>query len=132
MIQSDEGKKEEANDDREYPEENPQRTEQYDGEDPNVAEQLSGAITHAGVENDRLIIRLNIDQYLEGGECGLVIKQNGAIIHEEVTGIVSNVTTATCEGFDLPVGLVGNGHFDIVVSISANDKNGIITGEVDI
>ena len=44
---------------------------QYDGENPNSAEELSGVITYAGFNDNGLMVRVNIDQYLGDGECKL-------------------------------------------------------------
>ena len=108
------------------------KTVQYDGEDPNELEELSGAVTHAGVAGDNLMIRVNIDQYLEEGSCELELARDGATIYNSMTGIVGNVATATCEGFDVPVSEVGGGEFEIIINLDAGGKVGVIRGEVSI
>lgn len=108
------------------------KVEQYDGEDPNDSDELSGAITYAGVNDDRLIIRVNIDQYLNIGECKLDVKRGDVVIHEEVVEIVDSASTASCAGFDVPVELVGGGMADIEIHLDSGDKTGLIKGEVDI
>ncbi|MDO4746776.1 MAG: hypothetical protein Q4A70_00305 [Candidatus Saccharibacteria bacterium] len=106
---------------------------QYDGDDPNTAEQLSGAITHAEVSGESLMIRVNIDQYLEEGECELkLLDSSGTIIYSDLTVIMGNVATSTCEGFDVPVSEIGSGITEIRVGLSAGEKSGEIRGEVDI
>lgn len=108
------------------------KTVQYDGDDPNSAEKLSGAVTYAGVAGDNLMVRVNIDQYLEEGTCELNLVRNGATVYDSKVGIVGNVATATCEGFDVPVGEVGGGLMEIVINLSSGSKSGIISGEVNI
>lgn len=105
---------------------------QYDGEDPNSAEELSGVITYAGFNDDRLMIRVNIDQYIDDGECRLDLMRGGVLIHEEVTGIVGNVSTASCDGFDVPVDIVGEGAVEIEIHLDSDGKTGIIKGEADV
>ena len=105
---------------------------QYDGGDPNDGNELSGVITYAGVNGDYLMIRINIDQYLESGECVLRVLSGGNLIHEEVTGVMIGASTASCDGFDVPVELIGSGMFDIVVDLEADDKSGTIRKEVEI
>ena len=77
-------------------------------------------------------MRLNIDQYLEDGECRLFLKRSGNVIHDEVTGVVGNAMTATCEGFDIPIDGIGSGQVSIEVMVSSGEKSGTITGAVDI
>ena len=53
---------------------------QYDGEDPNMAEELSGALTYVGVSGNNLLIRVNIDQYLSSGTCRLELNRGGQVV----------------------------------------------------
>lgn len=109
------------------------KVEQYDGEDPNMSESLSGAITYAGVVDESLMIRMNIDQYLEEGRCELSLVKDGATIYNSVANVVSNVTTATCEGFDILMGELGEtGLIEIKINITAGNKTGVVWGEVGI
>lgn len=103
---------------------------QYEGEDPNAGEALTGVVTYAGVNGDALMVRVNIDQYLSSGECKLVLMQNGASVYSGAAGIVSSAATATCEGFNVPVAGLPGGELEIVVYLAANGKTGEIRGEV--
>ena len=89
-------------------------------------------MTYAGVVEDKLMIRINIDQYLEVGECALSLTRNGENIYSSSTGIISNVTTATCEGFDVPAAGLGQGNIEIEINITSNGKSGLIRSEVSI
>ena len=102
----------------------------YEGGDPNKNEQLTGAITYAGVNGGVLMIRVNIDQYLDGGTCNLSL--NGNMAYNDVANIVSNASTATCEGFDVPVNALSSGYYRITIGLSTNDRSGTIIGEVNI
>ena len=104
---------------------------QYEGEDPNEREDLTGVVTYAGVNGNNLMIRVNIDQYLNGGSCELSLMQD-SVVYSDTANIVSSAATATCEGFNVPINGLGKGNYKIVIKISSGDKAGIINGEVDI
>ena len=103
----------------------------YEGEDPNEKEDLTGVVTYAGVSGEYLMIRVNIDQYLDGGSCELSLEQNG-VTYSEVVSIAGGATTATCEGFNVPVSRLGAGGYQIKIKISSGEKTGTINGEVNI
>ena len=105
---------------------------QYDGDDPNGAEELSGTVTYAGVSGDILVIRVNIDQYLEGGECVLNLVRNGDSVFSGSTRIVGGPSTSTCEGFDIPVSGLGGGEVQIVITMNSGGKSGTIRGEASL
>lgn len=105
---------------------------QYEGDNPNKAEDLSGVVTYAGVNNDKLVIRVNIDQYLSNGSCELNLMRNGDIVYSNKANIVSSASTATCEGFDVPVNAVGSGNTEISIKLNADERSGLIRGEVNI
>ena len=109
-----------------------ERVVQYDGEDPNQADDLSGVVTYAGVVDGTLMIRVNIDQYLESGNCELTLTQGGANIYNSIANIVGGPSTATCEGFDVPLGELGGGDIQININLSADERHGTIRGEANI
>lgn len=108
------------------------KTKQYEGEDPNKAAELSGAVTYAGVNGDKLTIRVNIDQYVKNGACSLGLRREGMNIYSAEARIINNATTSTCEGFDVPVAGLGSGDTVIVIYLNSEDKTGEIHGEVRI
>ncbi|MBR2725705.1 hypothetical protein IKE87_00320 [Candidatus Saccharibacteria bacterium] len=105
---------------------------QYEGDDPNEAEELTGVITYVGVSDGKLMIRVNIDQFLDSGECGLGLRQSGMNVYNTSARVVSNASTATCEGFDVPLSQVGTGSTHIIITVKAGEKTGTIEGEVTI
>lgn len=105
---------------------------QYDGNDPNEAEELSGTVTYAGVRGNALMIRVNIDQYLENGECSLSLVRDGSSIYDDKAKISSGPSTSTCEGFDVPTSEVGDGDVQIVITIDSGEKKGTIRGEIEL
>lgn len=109
------------------------KIEQYDGDAPNVYDSLSGVITYAGVAGNKLIVRVNIDQYLEDGRCELSLLKNDMVAYSSAVNLIPDVTTSTCEGFDVPLADLGeNGLVKIKISIASGDKSGVIWGETNI
>ena len=107
------------------------KVEQYEGANPNLAEVLSGAVTYAGVSGDTLMIRVNIDQYLESGKCELNLLKGGSIVHSSTVEIVGGPSTASCAGFDVPVAGLDGG-YEILVKLESAEKKGIIRGEFNV
>lgn len=125
-------KKPEKNDSNQVEEVMKQDVKQYDGESPNVAEVLTGVITHATVSGEKLVVRVNIDQYLESGTCTLSVKQGENAVYKDVARIVNSAVTATCEGFDVPVAGLSNGEVQIAIDLESGDRTGKISGAVQI
>lgn len=94
-------------------------------------QEYSGVINYAAVNGDKLMVRVNIDQYAGNGTCELTLKQNGSELYRATASIADVVSTATCEGFDVPLAEISaTGEMDIVVKISASGKSGTINGKV--
>lgn len=102
----------------------------YEGADPNKGEELTGVVTYGGVNGDTLMIRVNIDQYLDSGVCELSLEGSG--MYSDTANIVGNAATATCEGFNVPMGELGPGAYQIVIRVNSGEKSGIIRGAVEI
>ncbi len=106
------------------------KVKQYEGEDPNREEELSGWITSSVVSNGMLRIRVNIDQYLASGTCTLNLINGGTTVYTGQVAISPSPSTSTCEGFDVSTENLGSGTVDIYITLSSGDKTGTITGEV--
>ena len=104
----------------------------YEGDDPNKKTELTGVITYAEVSGDFLMVRINIDQYLSRGQCKLDLIRDGVIVHEEEAAIINSAATATCEGFNIPSNSLDTGDYKIVIKLSSDMKEGMISGEVKI
>ena len=107
-----------------------QKVPQYDGESPNKSETLTGLITYADVVNDELVIRINIDQFLQSGNCNLTMSRNGVTHYSQSVGIQESVTTSTCDGYKIPVSELPKGDFVVEISLDSEGKSGKITGRV--
>lgn len=106
------------------------KVEQYDGEDPNKKAEITGVITYAGVSGDNLMIRVNIDQYLNSGTCSLTLRQGGGNAYSATASVIDAASTSTCEGFNVPVSGFPAGTYNIIIYINSGDKTGEISGEV--
>ena len=107
--------------------------EKKDDEPEQKAEEYTGIINYAAVNGDTLVVRVNIDQYAGSGTCELSLKKNGGVVYTATAPVADVVSTATCEGFDVPVSQVGaSGEIDIVVTVNADGKSGVISGRATI
>ncbi len=100
---------------------------QYSGEDPNVAEELSGAITYTGTSGDTLIIRVNIDQFITDGICTLNLTGSNTS-YVEAARVIDAASTSTCEGFNVPLSLINDKNVQISIEVKSDGKQGTITG----
>ena len=105
---------------------------QYEGGDPNELDNITGVVTYAGVSGNDLMVRVNIDQYLNSGECMLLLSTAGNIVYSNVARVIDSAATATCEGFNVPMYLLESGHYNITVEVTSGDKKGTISGEVNL
>ncbi|MBQ3352794.1 hypothetical protein IJG89_00355 [Candidatus Saccharibacteria bacterium] len=108
------------------------KIKQYEGEDPNGAEKLSGVVTYAGAAGEKVLIRVNIDQYLENGKCILNIINDRQVVYEDTVNIIDSATTSTCEGFDIPSTELSNDSYEITIKIESSGKTGTIKGNLSI
>lgn len=110
-----------------------EEVKQYDGDDPNKAEELTGVISYVGVSGGSLIVRVNIDQFLAGGSCKMALVKDGNIIYNKTAVIVSSVSTSTCDGFTVPVSEIsGKDKLTLEVTLESDNKYGKMVGEVTI
>ena len=105
--------------------------EKYDGSNPNDSPSLTGAINTARISGEMLIIRVSIDQYLSSGDCSLSLTSENDVF-ESSSPIISDVSTSTCEGFDIPVSSLKSGNYSININLSSGEKFGVIMGEVSL
>ena len=106
---------------------------QYDGENPNETNELSGVVTYAGVTGNKLMIRVNIDQFLSGGSCKLRLVFEGDVeLYSDEVNIIDSASTATCAGFDVPISGLRSGKYNIYINLSSGGKVGTISGEVSL
>lgn len=111
----------------------PKTPEKYEGQDVNKLEKLTGAITYSAKITDKYRIRVNIDQFLKlPGTCMLSVISAGKVMYTDYVNIVSNPSSGSCDGFDIPLTKLSPGEYNIKIEVNANQKTGIIEGKVTI
>ncbi len=102
---------------------------QYDGENPNNYDSLTGIITFSGVAENKFVISAAIDQYTTGSCKFEATGPNGVVISAE-NPIMAGPTSSFCSySGDIPSVA---GKYNIVITLTSDNKTGTITGEVEI
>ncbi len=106
--------------------------EKYEGADPNQGETITGSLTTARFDGNKLLVRVNIDQYLSSGTCQLTLT-NGANQLEKTARLIPSASTSTCEGFDIDSAELSNfsRSINININLTSGDKTGVITGVIE-
>lgn len=111
----------------------PKTPEKYEGQDVNQLEKLTGTITYSAKSANFYRIRVNIDQFLKlPGACKLTVLSADRVVYTDSVNVVSNPSSGTCEGFDIPLAKLASGDYNIKIEITANQKTGVIEGRVNI
>lgn len=110
----------------------PDKVQQYEGEDPNDLEELTGVITYKGVENGVLTVMTMLNQYLhQTGVCAITL--TGQNLHNSYTASVDahgDATASYCENFEIPVSALASDTYNIEIKLTGDDKTGTINDEV--
>lgn len=101
----------------------------YDGDDPNLLNELTGTVTFAGVAGDKVLIRVSIDQFLDSGSCVLTLGE-----YSDEAEIAASASTSTCQGFDIPLSSLSDmsGKVNFIIDLSSGDKSGRINGSFEL
>ena len=111
----------------------PKTPEKYEGQDVNQLEKLTGTITYSAKTTDKYRILVNIDQFLKlPGTCMLNVISAGKVVYNDYVNIISNPSSGSCDGFDIPLTKLSPGEYNIKIEVNANQKTGIIEGKVTI
>ena len=111
----------------------PKTPEKYEGQDVNQLEKLTGTITYSAKAANFYRIRVNIDQFLKlPGTCMLSVISDGKVVYTDYVNIISNPSSGSCKGFDIPLTKLSPGEYNIKIEVNANQKTGIIEGKVTI
>lgn len=109
----------------------PKTPEQYEGQDVNQLNKLTGTITYSEKSGDKYRIRVNINQFLKlPGTCKLTITSASTVVYTQTVSIISNPSSGSCEGFDIPLSSIPSGDLNIKVEVNANQKTGLIEGRI--
>lgn len=107
---------------------------QFEGEDPNDLDELTGSVTYKGVHDGVLIVSTMINQYLTTeGVCELsLIDQSGVSRYTTTMPAIADVTSSVCQTFNIPISSLNSGKYQINIRISSDQKTGTITDEVEL
>ena len=103
---------------------------QYEGDDANTYNNLTGAINYSGVAGDELLIYTTIDQTVTG-KCKLTLKNGDQTVTKE-NDIITNPSSSACDTFRVKTSELGSGTWSITINLQSSNKTGTITGEVKI
>lgn len=115
-------------------EDGPEKTIQYEAENPNRLNELSGFITSALQDGTNLYINAMIAQYLETDTtCNLTLKgTNTNSTYTATVKALPDVTTSNCEEFVIPITNLAPDYYQITIDLSSAEKQGTITGGVQV
>jgi len=102
---------------------------QYEGENPNNYDSLTGIITFAGVSEGQFMISVSIDQFVTGNCSFEAIGPNGETIVADVK-IMAGPSSSFCS-YSGPIPET-HGKYSIKVTPTSENKTGAITGEVEL
>lgn len=122
-----------ASDTKKDPEPEPKIT-QYEGEDPNDLEELTGSISYIDVEQGSLFVGATIAQYLElPGTCVLsLVDSSGAVVGSIDGPAHADITTSVCELPALAVDDIPSGEYQVIIKINADGKTGTLKEGVNL
>lgn len=101
---------------------------QYDGEDPNKSNVITGVINADANESGTLSVRVVIDQALSSGTCTIVVSHSSGATNTVSAPVEPGPSSSFCiaEAGSAP------GNWKITATVSADNKTGTITGEVNL
>lgn len=109
----------------------PQTPKQYEETDTEHSSSLTGSITYSGKNSNNLIIRVTINQLLkESGTCLLSLTSTNDQKIERTVNTIDNPSSATCQGFDIPLTEIPVGNYQINIEIKTTHQKGNIKGSV--
>ena len=110
----------------------PDKTTQYEGQDPNTLEELTGVIISKDVENGTLTIMTMINQYLhQTGFCTITLTgRNSRDVYTATEDAHADISSSYCENFAVPVSKLSSDTYDIEIKLTGDGKTGTIRDEV--
>lgn len=112
----------------------PDKTVQFEGEDPNMLDELTGSITRRTVSGGELMVVASIDQYLSSdSNCRLVLKDSAGqeVRSTAAVPVTAEATSSVCGPLTAAVNQL-SGTYTIDIVITSPDKSGHITTEINI
>lgn len=112
----------------------PDKAIQFEGENPNELEELTGSITRRSISSGELTVVASIDQFLSSdSNCRLVLKDSSGqeVRSTDSLPVTAEATSSACGPFTVPVNQL-SGTYTIDVIITSPDKSGHITAEINL
>lgn len=112
----------------------PDKAIQFEGEDPNKLEELTGSITRRSISSGELTVVASIDQFLSSdSSCRLVLKDSSGqeVRSTDSLSVAAEATSSVCGPFTVPVNQL-SGTYTIDIVITSPDKSGHITAEINL
>lgn len=107
----------------------PKTPEQYEGQDVNQLDKLTGTVTYSEKSGNKYRIRVNINQFLKlPGTCKITVYSSSNVVYSETVNVVPNPSSGSCEGFDIPLASLPSGNLNFKIDVNANQKTGLIEG----
>lgn len=108
------------------------KVQQYEGEDPNDLDELTGVVISKYIENGVLTVMATINQYLhQTGTCTITLTgQNSHDSYIASSDAHADITTSYCENFEIPVSTLTSDTYDIEIKLTGDGKIGTIRDEV--
>ena len=109
------------------------KTEQYEGEDPNALASLTGSVSYATVRDGVLSIGAMIDQFISGGGiCILTLQGDKGGVYKASADTVAGPSNSYCDTFRVPTSELPTDYYQIKIEVNGGDKTGIIEGGVQL
>lgn len=105
---------------------------QYEGENPNELDHLTGLITYTEVKDGKLLAMVSIDQYLSEGICTANLKNDSGIAATAKQPVEADASTSHCGPIAVSLSGVSGGKYQLEVVISSGDRTGTLTSNVEI
>lgn len=107
---------------------------QYEGGNVDSSESLTGGITYQNIHQGVLYIGTTIDQYLTaGGTCEVALYDSSeTLVYHDYVDAFADVATSACDTISIPITQLSSGTYQIKITLSGDNKNGIITDGVEL
>lgn len=109
------------------------KVKQYEGENVNHSNELSGSISYQDVDaNKNVTLYTTIDQIVNSGSCALNLKQGNKVLYSTTVTAHADITTSICDPITFSAAQIPSGTYQIEIQISGDNKTGIINSEVNL
>ncbi len=116
------------------PDEPEDKAPQYEGENPNLSNELTGRINYNDLDPETQVIHamVTIDQFLQNdGQCIYNLKRDDAIIRTASAVAQPDIETSVCGPFNLSASGL-SGVYQVEIVLTGDNKRGVITSEIQL